>query len=183
MVTIEDFIKLWEEQPMLQPKIDKVTINIGVGEAGERLAKAETVLEKLTEQKPLRVKAKITNPDFGIKRGMPIGCKVTLRKEKALKFLERAFEAIGNKLKRSSFDKPGNLAFGIKEHIDIPKMKYDPSLGIFGMDVCVTFGRAGYRIKERKHERRKLPKKHIIRPEETIAFLRNAFPKLNIVEE
>ncbi|MCS4541580.1 MAG: 50S ribosomal protein L5 [Euryarchaeota archaeon] len=179
----EDFTKKWQEHPMLQPKIEKVTINIGVGEAGERLAKAETILEKLAKQKPVRTQAKVTNPDFGIKRGMPIGCKATLRRERAKQFLEKAFEAVGNKLKRSQFDKFGNLSFGIKEHIDIPGIKYDPSLGIFGMDVCITFNRAGFRVKERRHEKRKIPPKHMLTPEETKAFLKESFSKLNIVEE
>ncbi len=164
-----------EENPMRRLKIAKVTVNIGVGEGGERLAKAEKLLERITGQKPVRTYARVTNQTFGIRKGLPIGCKVTLRRERAIEFLKKAFDAIDYKLKASYFDNEGNFSFGIKEHIDLPGEKYDPNVGIFGMDVCVTIERPGFRIKHRRIRKTKVPKKHRVTKEEAIEFIKNMF--------
>lgn len=161
--------------PMRKIRIEKVTVNMGVGEGGERLVKAEKLLEEITNQKPTRTYAKVTNQTFGIRKGMPIGCKVTLRKVKAEEFLKKAFAAIDYKIKESNFDEEGNLSFGIREHIDIPGMKYDPKVGIFGMDVCITMERPGYRIKRRKLKKSKVPRRHRITREESIEFFKEKF--------
>jgi large subunit ribosomal protein L5 len=161
--------------PMRKVLIDKVTVNMGVGSGGERLANAETLLEKLTGQKPKKNFAKSTNPNFGIRKGLPIACKVTLRKERAEVFLEKAFKAIGHKIKASSFDEYGNVSFGIREHIDLPGVKYDPAIGIYGMDVCLTLERPGFRIKRRKIRSGKISKSHRVTREEAIEFLKNNY--------
>jgi large subunit ribosomal protein L5 len=160
---------------MRELRISKVTVNMGVGEGGEKLAKAENLLEKLTEQKPVKTLAKSTNPTFGIRKGVPIACKVTLRKEKAEKFLKKAIDAVERKLKSTNFDNQGNVSFGIKEHIDIPGVRYDPAVGIFGMDVCLTVERPGYRIKRRKISQRKISKSHSITREEAINFMKEKY--------
>ncbi|MFQ6135807.1 MAG: 50S ribosomal protein L5 [Candidatus Hydrothermarchaeales archaeon] len=160
---------------MREPKIAKVTVNIGVGEGGEKLAKAESVLEKLTDQKPVRTYSKITNPNWGIRKGAPIACKVALRGEKAEKFLTSALVAVDNKIKRSSFDDNGNVSFGIKEHIDLPGVRYDPNVGIFGMDVTLTIERPGYRIKRRKVGKRKIPKKHRVQKNDAVEFMKTRY--------
>jgi large subunit ribosomal protein L5 len=160
---------------MRRLRIGKVTVNMGVGEGGERLAKAESLLERLTGQRPIKTYAKATNQTFGIRKGAPIACKVTLRGVKAEEFLKKALEAVEHKLPRKSIDGCGNLSFGIREHIDIPGVRYDPSIGIFGMDVCITMERPGYRIKRRRIENRKIPKKHVVTPEETISFLEERY--------
>lgn len=160
---------------MQELRISKITVNIGVGEGGEKLAKAENLLEKLTEQKPLKTLARSTNPTFGIRKGVPIACKVTLRKEKAEKFLRKALDAVERKLKSTNFDNLGNVSFGIKEHIDIPGVRYDPAVGIFGMDVCLTVERPGYRIKRRKILQRKISKSHSIAKEEAINFMKEKY--------
>ena len=163
------------ENPMRKIRIEKVTVNMGVGEGGDKLAKAEKLLEKITGQKPIRTFAKVTNQTFGIRKGVPIGCKVTLRRAKAEEFLKKAFEAVENRVKNGNFDKEGNLSFGIDEHIDIPGMKYDPKVGIFGMDVCVTMERPGYRVKRRKIQKKKIPQNHRVTKEESMAFFENKF--------
>lgn len=165
----------WEAHPMRRPRIAKVTINIGVGESGERLTKAETMLESLVGQKPIRRKAKKTNRDFGIRRGEPIAVKVTLRGQKAYDMLKRLLAAVDNRLKESSFDEHGNVCFGIDEHINIPGVEYDPEIGIFGMDVCVTLERPGYRIARRKRKRHHIPTKHRLTKEEGIVFMQEEF--------
>lgn len=161
--------------PMEQVKIAKATINIGVGESGEKLARAEKLITTITNQKPVRTFSKVTNPEFGIRRGQPIACKVTLRDGKAFDAVQMVLDGVGNQLKPSQFDNQGNVSFGIEEHIDIPGMRYDPDIGIFGMNVSITFEKPGYRIKRRKIQRKKIPKKHQVTPEETREFMQKKF--------
>jgi large subunit ribosomal protein L5 len=160
---------------MRKLKVNKVTVNMGVGEGGEKLAKAEALLEELTNQIPKKTFAKSTNPTFGIRKGLPIACKVTLRKEKAENFLEKALSAIDRRIKISSFDTWGNVAFGIREHIDLPGVKYDPSVGIYGMDVCLTIERPGYRIKKRRLRPAKVSKSHLVTREDAIELLKTNY--------
>lgn len=160
---------------MLKPRIEKVTVNISVGKAGEPLEKAVKVLQQLTGQTPARQKARRTIRDFGIRRGEPMACLVSLRGQRAVDFLKKAFYAVGNKLLKSRFDKHGNFSFGIREHIEIPGTKYVPELGIFGMDVCVTMGRAGYRVARRRRAAGKIGSRHRLTREEAIQFIRGAF--------
>ncbi len=167
---------------MREPVIEKVTINIGVGEAGERVEKAVALLEKLTGKKPVKTKTMKRIPAFGIRPRQFIGAKVTLRGKEAEEFLKKAFEAVGNKIKASNFDELGNFAFGIAEYIDIPGMKYDPDIGIFGMDVCVSMGRKGYRVKRRRIKRSRVGKKHLLTKEEAIEFIKEKFG-VEVVEE
>ncbi len=160
---------------MKAPKISKITVNMGVGEGGERLAKAEALMGALTGQKPRRTFSTVNEPSFGIRKGLPIACVVTLRDERAEKFLEKAFGAVDKTLKTSSFDEFGNISFGIKEHIDIPGERYDPKVGIFGMDVSLTIERPGYGIKRRKNNRVKPSKKHLVTRKDSIEFLKSKY--------
>ena len=161
--------------PMREIRIEKVTLNIGVGEGGDKLVKAEKVLESIAGQKPTRTYAKRTIREWGMKRGEPIGCKVTLRGELATKTLKRLFDAVEQRLGVERFDDCGNFAFGIKEHIDVPGASYDPEIGIFGMDVCVTLCRPGYRIKRRRRLARSIPKSHQITKDEAKNFVAEKF--------
>jgi large subunit ribosomal protein L5 len=163
------------ENKMREIEVEKVVVNIGVGEAGERLLKAEKVLEMVCKQKPIRTLAKKTNKDLGVRKGMPIGGKVTLRGTKAIEFLKTAFWTKDNKIFDYSFDPEGNFSFGIPEYTDFPNMKYDPNIGIFGMDICVTLCRKGRRIKYREKARARIPPKHRIRPAEAKEFVRKSF--------
>jgi large subunit ribosomal protein L5 len=162
--------------------IEKVVINIGVGEAGEKLQKAEKVIEILTKQKPIRTESKSTNRDFGIRKKMPIGCKVTLRKDKAEKFLKDALWIKENRLADYSFDKEGNFSFGIPDYTDFPNQKYDPDIGIFGMDVCVRLTRYGRRVANRTRASTKVPVRHRITPTLAKEFLKTKF-NVEVVKE
>lgn len=170
-----------KKNKMTQPQIEKVTVNIGVGEGGEKLRKAEKVLENVTGQKPLRTISKTTNKELGIRKDMPIGCKVTLRGEKAQDFLSRAFDARENKIAGYSFDHQGNLSFGIPDHTLFKGQKYDPDTGIFGMDVNVTLEKPGHRIKKRRVEPRKIPTSHKVSWEEAMDYLSEKF-NLEVIE-
>jgi large subunit ribosomal protein L5 len=163
------------EHPMRKIKLEKVVVNIGVGEGGERLQKAEKVLSMITGQKPLITRARVTNRDLGVRRGMSIGVKVTLRGKKAEDFLKRAFWIRDNKIADYSFDKYGNFSFGITDHTDFEGMKYDPNIGIFGMDVCAVLTRAGKRVEYRKRARSKVAEKHRVTKEEAMKFLKEKF--------
>jgi large subunit ribosomal protein L5 len=165
-------IKRWEEQPMLKPRIEKVVVNLSVGKSGEPLEKASKVLKELTDQTPVKKKAKKTIRDFGIREGEPIACVVTLRKQKAIDFLKKVLPVVDNRISRASFDKQGNFAFGLKEHIEIAGVKYDPDVGIFGMDICVSMSRPGYRVKNRRKTKAQLGSKHVLTPEESVAFVK-----------
>jgi large subunit ribosomal protein L5 len=160
------------QNAMLMPRIDKVTVNIGVGKSGEPLDKATRILKQLVGQEPCKRIAKKTVRDFGIRKGEPIACMVTLRKEKALEFLKRALQAIDNKISKDCFDKNGNFSFGIKGHIEIPGTKYVPELGIIGMDVSVSVIRPGGRVKRRRRRTSNIGKKHLLTPEESVPFVK-----------
>jgi len=163
----EEIRKRWQRNLMLKPRIEKVTVNMSVGKSGEPLERAAKVLEQLTQHRPCKRKAKKTIRDFGIRKGEPIACLVTLRGEKAKVFLNKTLQAVDNKLSRKHFDNHGNFSFGINEHIEIPGTKYVPELGIHGMDISVTFGRPGYRVK--------LGSNHLLTPEETTLFIKDEF--------
>jgi large subunit ribosomal protein L5 len=163
-------IKKWEEQPMLKPRIEKVVVNLNVGKSGEPLEKAFKVLNEIAGQTPVKKNAKSSIRDFGIRKGEPIACVVTLRRQPAIDFLKKVLPVIDNKISRSSFDDRGNFAFGIKEHIEIRGVKYDPDVGIFGMDVCVTLNRPGDRVSDRRKRKAKIGHKHVLTPEESVLF-------------
>ena len=170
-----------EEKKSMKPHIAKVTVNIGVGEAGEKLKKAESVLAGVTKQKPIQTLSKTTNKDWGLRKFMPIGCKVTLRKKTAETFLIKALKIRENKISDYSFDNQGNFSFGVPDHTLFEGQKYDPNIGIFGMDICVTVEKPGYRIKHRGIDQRKIPQRHQLTKEATIQFITEAF-NVEVVE-
>jgi large subunit ribosomal protein L5 len=164
-----------KEKRTVEPRIAKVTVNIGVGEAGEKLKKAESVLESVTKQKPVQTISKTTNKDWSIRTLMPLGCKVTLRKKAAETFLMSALKIRENKMAMYSFDDQGNFSFGVPDHTLFEGQKYDPNIGIFGMDICVTMEKPGYRIKHRRIDRRKISQADQITREETMEFIKKTF--------
>jgi len=157
---------------MKQISLEKVVINIGVGKSGEPLERAKNGLEELTSRKPTQCGAKNNVRDFGIHKGEPIGAKVTLRNTQALEFAKRIIQAKNNQLRKSSFDNYGNISVGISEQIDIPGAKYNPDIGIFGMNVCISLSRPGYRILNKSNPK-KLGKNHRISKDEAIEFFKN----------
>lgn len=156
--------------------IEKVTLNIGVGGPGERLDYAKELIEKLSGATAIQTLAKKRNPVWKLRKGLPIGVKITLRKKNALSFLEKSLIAKRRVLKSDCFDKEGNFSFGIQEYIDFPGAKYDPKIGMFGFDVCVTLTRRGERVSRRRVKKTKIGKKHKITKDEAIEFVK----KLNV---
>jgi large subunit ribosomal protein L5 len=160
---------------MREIRIEKVTLNIGAGKDQNKLEKGILLLKKITGIDPVKTSTSKRIPTWGIRPGLPIGCKLTLRKGNAEEVLKRLLEAKDNKLEPRQFDKEGNLAFGLNEYIDIPEVKYDPKIGVMGLEVCVTFKRAGFRIKKRRIMKKKIPTKHRITAEETMDFMKEKF--------
>ena len=168
------------ENPMRAILIEKVTVNIGIGEPGERLEHAKSLIERLSGSKAIETKAHDRNPTFKLRKGMPIGAKTTLRGKKATTFLDKALAAKKKTLKESNFDNRGNFSFGIKEYIDFPGAKYDPAIGMMGFDVCVTLGRRGSRVSKRKVAFAPIGKKHVVTKEEGMEYAKG---KLNVSME
>lgn len=168
-------MKAKKENPMRMITIPKIVVNMGVGDSGEKLATAETLLETLTEQKPIRTYSKSTIKPWNTRKGAPTGCKVTLHGTHKDTFLKKAFEAVDNQVKDSSFDEQGNFSFGIREHIDIEGMKYDPNIGILGMDVCVSVERPGYRVKRRKVPKSRVSGNHLVKKDEAKEYVKSTY--------
>jgi len=170
-----------KNKDFFKPSIEKVSINIGVGEAGERLKKAENLLQNLTGHKPVQTLSKTTNKEWALRKKMPIGCKVTLRGKDAHDFLTEALNTRENKIADYSFDDEGNLSFGIPDHTLFKSQKYDPNIGIFGMDISITMKKPGYRVKRRRIQKRKIPHRHKVTKDETMKFFSETF-KVEVIE-
>ncbi len=148
----ERYIKAMTEKfgytnPMQVPRLEKITLNMGVGEATQDKKKVDAAvaeMEAISGQKPVVTKAKKSIAQFKLREGMPIGCKVTLRRERMYEFLDR-FITIAlprvrdfRGLNPKSFDGRGNYACGIKEQLIFPEISYDKVDQTRGMDVIVT---------------------------------------------
>lgn len=157
--------------------IDKVTVNIGTGSPGERLDAAKNLIEKISGKKPIETMARRRDPVFKLRKGLHIGTKVTLRGKSAKEFLDKALIAKKKTLKTENFDRTGNFAFGVAEYIDFPGARYDPKIGMYGFDVCVTLKRRGKRVAMRKICRNEIGKKHLIKKDDAIEFAKS---KLNV---
>jgi large subunit ribosomal protein L5 len=132
--------------PMQMPKLEKIVLNMGVGEAvqdSKKIKQAVAELELIAGQKPVTTKARKSIAGFKLREGMPIGCKVTLRRERMYEFLDRLVTIALPRVKDfrglngRSFDGRGNYAMGIKEHIVFPEINYDQVETIRGLDIIV----------------------------------------------
>jgi large subunit ribosomal protein L5 len=129
------------------PKLIKITLNMGVGEASQDKKKVTTAaaeMELIAGQKPVITKARKSIAQFKLREGMPIGCKVTLRRERMFEFLDRLVTVAMPRIRDfrglnpKSFDGRGNYAMGLKEQIIFPEISYDKIDKVRGMDIIVT---------------------------------------------
>ncbi len=164
-----------EENKMREIRIEKLTLNIGAGKDAEKLEKAIKLLKSIAGQNPVKTTAKKRIPNWGLRPGLPIGCKLTIRKSRAKELIARLLQANDNKLNESQFDANGNVSFGISEYIDIPGVNYAPEIGIMGLEASITLDRRGYRIKRRRLLKRKIVKRHCITKDDAIGFMKNEF--------
>jgi large subunit ribosomal protein L5 len=172
--------KDYGKTPMLKIKIAKVTLNIGAGTDHAKMEKGIKLLKMITGIEPIKTVSQKRIPSWGLRPGLPVGCKITLRGKKADEVLARLLKARDDILAPSCFDNNGNISFGIKEYIDIPGVEYDQEIGITGLQATVTLERPGYRIKRRLIQRKKVHGHHRITQKDAIQFVTD---ELNIKVE
>ena len=139
--------KFGYKNAMEVPRIEKITLNMGVGEASQDKKKVQTAaaeMEAIAGQKPVITKARKSIAQFKLREGMPIGCKVTLRRERMYEFLDRLITIAMPRIRDfrglnpKSFDGRGNYAMGLKEQIIFPEISYDRIEKVRGMDIIIT---------------------------------------------
>jgi large subunit ribosomal protein L5 len=163
-------------------RVEKITLNIGAGKSTDKLEKGLKLLEMITGTKPVKTFTQKRIAAWSLRPGLPIGCKKTIRGEKANELLKQLLGALDMKLDARQFDNEGNVSFGIPEYIDIPKIEYSPEIGVLGLQVCATLTRHGFRIKRRRLHKAKIGKKHRISQQEAIEFMKKNF-KVVLEEE
>lgn len=159
---------------MREVKLEKITLNCGTGTDPAKLERAYKLLSIISGRKPVRIRTIKRIPTFGVRPGLQIGVKVTVRKKAGEELLKRLLQALENKIKAKQIC-GGYFAFGLKEYIEITGMNYNREIGMLGLEVCVTLYRAGQRVKQRRIKTGKIPKRQMITKEETISWLKQNF--------
>ena len=165
------------KNPMRQIFIEKVLLS--ASGVDKDLEKAKKLLELLSGMKAQIVASNKRIPDFGVRPGLEVGTRVTLRGEKAIQLLKRLLAAEENKLKVKQMSE-NHFSFGIEEYIEIPGVEYQRDIGIRGLNITVVFARAGLRVKRKKIKSGNVPKKQFIPAEEIINYMEDNF-KVNFV--
>jgi large subunit ribosomal protein L5 len=160
---------------MKEIRLEKVVLNMGLGKSGDAVEIAKKALGQISGRTVNDRPAKKAIRDWGVRKGEPIGAAVTIRGNDGKELLKRLLESKGNKVNGRSFDNMGNLSFGILEHIDIPGIKYDPKIGILGLNVTVRLVRPGFSITTRSKHKASVGKNHRITPDEAKAYLTKEF--------
>ena len=162
------------ENEMQEIQIGKVTVNINIGQVGDRVEKAVSLLQKLTGKEPIRVESTEESKSFGLREGLNIGAMVTLRGEEAREFIEKVLPAV-EEINAKAFDGNGNFSFGVSEYIDVPGVDYDADIGMMGFEVAVNLERPGYRIKRRDYKPNGIGKEQIVTDDEAREFVEEQF--------
>ncbi|PIN94812.1 50S ribosomal protein L5 [Candidatus Pacearchaeota archaeon CG10_big_fil_rev_8_21_14_0_10_35_13] len=161
-----------KENIMRTPKIEKVILSAGAN--GDALDKAVKLLEIISKRKVIKTKGRKRIPTWGVRPGLEIGCKVTLRGKEAIEMLKRALVAVDKEIKKKQIA-PNHFSFGVPEYIEMPGVEYQRDIGIIGFNVTVDFIRKGVRVKRRKMKEGKLPGKQAVTTEEIIKYLEENF--------
>ena len=148
---------------------------MGVGKSGDPIETGKKTLIQITGKKPNVRNAKKAQRDWGVRKNEPIGVAVTVRGDDAIELLKKLLEAKDNQISERAFDNEGNFSFGIKEHIDIPGVKYDPNIGILGLEVSASLSRPGFNIKLRSKHKARIGKNHRITKDDSIKFYTEKF--------
>ncbi|MCF7798717.1 50S ribosomal protein L5 [Candidatus Woesearchaeota archaeon] len=160
---------------MKEIKIEKLTLNVGAGRDEKVLQRAVKLLKNITGIDPVQTITNKRLAAWGLRPGLPIGAKITLRGDETKDLVKRLLAAKENKIKSSWFDNYGNISFGIHEYVDIPEVKYDTEIGILGLQVSLTLSRPGFRVKKRKVKKVAVGKSHLITKEDAIKFMADNF--------
>jgi len=159
---------------MKKLRIEKLCLNICVGTSGDALTRASKVLEQLTGQSPVSSKARYTVRTFGIRRNEKIAVHATVRGVKAAELLHRGLKVKEFELRANNFSSSGCFGFGIDEHIDLG-IKYDPGIGIYGMDFFVVLGRPGFRVSKRKRNKGRVGVHHRVTKDEAVKWFEDKY--------
>lgn len=162
----------WVQNPMRAIRIEKVILSCGG--IDKDLEKAKKLLELMSKMKAQVIASRKRIPDFGVRPGLEVGVRVTLRGDSAIELLRRLLGAMDNLLKRKQVSQD-HFSFGIKEYIDIPGMEYQREIGIRGLNITVVFNRPGIRVQRKKIKVGHLPKKQHVPKEEIIKFMEDNF--------
>ena len=160
------------ENPMRKIKIEKVVLSAGATD--KDLAKAKKLLELTTGKKAQIIASSKRIPEFGVRPGLEVGTRVTLRGKEAIELLKRLLSAIDNEISKRQLS-DNHFSFGIKEYIEIPGIEYQRDIGIRGFNITVVFVRAGTRVKLKKIKRGKVPKKQFVLKEDIIKYMGDVF--------
>ncbi len=160
---------------MKEIRIEKLTLNIGAGRDEKVLVKAVKLLKNITGIDPVQTVTNKRLAAWGLRPGLPIGAKITLRGEEVAPLVKRLLRAKDNIIKASWFDNHGNISFGIHEYVDIPEVKYDTEIGILGLQVSITLSRPGFRVKKRKIRKASIGGHHVITKDEAVKYLTETF--------
>lgn len=156
---------------MRDVKIGKITLNVGSGKDQNLLEKAIKLLKNISGREPVKTITNKRIPAWGLRPGLPVGCKITIRDKKEIKrIVDMCLKAKENKLPKSCFDEKGNVSFGIHEYIDVPGLEYDPQIGIIGFQLSITLIRPGYSI-EKKNNPKRIGKSHLVSKDDAIEFM------------
>ncbi len=171
------------DNPMRKISIRKLTLNVGAGKDQKVLEKGVKLIKHITGEEPIKVLTQKRIQAWGLRPGLPVGCKLTMRdEEKIFSLIKRFLDAKEFTLSKRNFDNNGNIAFGISEYIDIADTEYNPEIGIMGIEMCITLQRPGFRVRDRRIKSQKVPHKHRVSQADSIDFMKNNFD-LKIKEE
>ncbi|MFH0832046.1 MAG: 50S ribosomal protein L5 [archaeon] len=164
--------KKTQENPMRTIRIAEIVLNCGA--LGEKLERSIKLLKMISGKEPIITKGKKRLPAFGIRPGLPTGCKVTVKGAAAIVLLKRLLDAVSNQIPEKQICN-GQLSFGIPEYIEIPGVQFLREIGILGLDVSINLVRAGSRIEQRKSKPGHVPLRHRITKQETKEFMQRTF--------
>lgn len=164
--------KATSENPIRIARVEKVILSCGA--TGDNLAKSKKLLDLISQRKAQIIASQKRIPDFGVRPGLEVGTRVTLRGKDGVDLLRRLLGAIDNTLKTKQIS-PNHFSFGIHEYIEIPGMEYQREIGIRGLNVTIVFSRKGLRIMNKKRKSASLPKKQNVSAKEIIKYMEDNF--------
>ncbi len=164
--------KATSENPMHTARVEKVILSCGA--TGDNLAKSKKLLDLISQRKAQIIASQKRIPDFGVRPGLEVGTRVTLRGKDGIDLLRRLLGAIDNTLKTKQIS-PNHFSFGIHEYIEIPGTEYQRDIGIRGLNVTIVFSRPGLRVMNKKRKSANIPKKQNVPAQEIIKYMEDNF--------